>query len=117
MGIANLREFALLKRQAAALEANMYTIACVSCKTPLWQFEILGWHGGNKKGIPIKRMISREGVDRYDEYWDKKTGQPLKHDCPFCGETYFQTVQPQDQNGKPIIGRNLICVPYCPELE
>lgn len=86
-------------------ETPVVTIACISCKQPLWRVTIKGQYGtrvaADKEPYP--------GVPEYSEYWAKDCKTALRTDCPLCGEHYCRA----------LMGPNGIVLPkvYCPEID
>lgn len=83
MGVPNLKQ-----ARIAANNSNVKTIVCAQCKKPLWRITIGEQYGtrfaAKKEPFP--------GVPDYKEYWSKNQ-QPLRTDCPFCGEGYCGAVK------------------------
>jgi hypothetical protein len=92
------------KKLAEFNKAKGYTIACVSCKEPLWFVSNLQQYGTRWAAD----IVSFENVPAYSEYWEKdqKTAKSTK--CPKCGEHYLKAV---------VADGKTVAVPFVPEME
>lgn len=89
MGVPSLKQ----AREMAAVAQNRdtCTIGCQKCHKPLWKVQLGDPYGTRQAAI----KTPYEGVAPYSEYWTKDQ-QPLRTDCPFCGEGYCSAVQLPD---------------------
>lgn len=64
------------------------TLICCKCRKPLWEIELKGQYGTRFNATKTPYT----GVPEFSEYWTKN-GQPIRTDCPFCGEDYMRAVR------------------------
>lgn len=78
---------------AAALKHKSLTIACVTCKKPLWEITITGRYGSRIASI----KEPYPGVPPYEDYWAKDQKTLLREDCPHCGKDFMRAIVAEGQ--------------------
>ncbi len=91
-----------------AQNSEIRTIACVSCKRPLWELSDFKEYGTRtsckKKAYP--------GVKEYDDIWSKDGKACSDLACPFCQEQFLTAIKVK-KDGKD----HVFPVPYVLEFQ
>lgn len=92
------------KKLAEFNKATGYTIACVSCKSPLWFVSNLEKYGTRWAAD----IVPFDSIPPYSDYWEKDQKTAKNTLCPKCGEHYLKAVQAEGKTA---------AIPYIVEFE
>jgi hypothetical protein len=94
----------LARAKAHQETLDSYTIACKSCKKPLWTISEIVHYGTRTSA----KKVAYPGVPEYNDVWSKDGKTCHDVNCPFCQEQWIKAVQ---------VRGKVFAVPYVLELE